>query len=273
MSRSATSGWGLSLHGIEHRVEISGSFSRTVRWYVDGSLVGERKSSEDTVRVKAGDGLPPSEGPSPSAADLGVVGVSFTALGRERRVTWYRPEGGTSATARALLRTGGIDLDPEPGSAAARREERIRRRPRRYAALAVLGGVGQVVLPLLLGLLAVRLTASLPWPDWDLPSVPWPSVDLPSVPWPDVDLPDVTLPDWDAPGWLTWLLDKAKYVGPVLVAGGLAAAELRRRRAQDELKARLRAEAAATRPEPHGPASAARGTDRADDRHAPPSPG
>ncbi|QDH10688.1 hypothetical protein FE634_21465 [Nocardioides dongxiaopingii] len=92
------------------------------------------------------------------------------------------------------------------------------------------------MLPILLGLLAVRLAVRVPWPD--LPSIPWPdlpslpSPDLPGVPWPD--LPSVPWPDWTLPGWLAWLLDRARYVWPVVLAYVLARREIRRRRVQDE---------------------------------------
>jgi len=238
------------VHGVEHRVEVSGSFSRTIRWYVDDRLVAETTSSDDTVRLEPGDrsgvragaappGLPEQLGP----AALGALCARFTALGRARRITWYEPEGVPSASARALLGTGGIDLDPEPGSAAARREDRIRQHPRRHAALAVAVGVCKVVLPLVLGALAIRFAVSLPRPDWDLPSIPFPSVDLPSIPWPDVDLPD-----WEVPGWVSWLADKVQFVWPVLLAAGLVRADITRRRTQDELKSRLKAGAARTPP-------------------------
>ena len=87
-----------------------------------------------------------------------------------------------------------------------------------------------VLLPLLaLWLLAQISWPAIPWPDWDLPSIPWPDWDLPSIPWPDWDLPEL-------PAWMRELLDKAKYVVPVLVAFALARAEVRRRRTQDERK-------------------------------------
>ncbi len=224
-------------------MEVTGSFSRTVTWHVDGRLVAAKKSSEDTVRLRTGDRLGKSGGSVTDAdgegrPDVGAIGVKFTAFGRPRRVTWYRADGDVSATTHALLGRGGIDLDPEPGSPAALREERMRRHPRRHAAVAIVGGVGKVVIPLLLGLLAVRLALSIPWPDWNLPSIPWPDVDLPWIPWPEVDLPD-----WQVPGWVSWLADTVKYVWPVILAAVLARAEIKRRRQQDALKAQLTAEA------------------------------
>ena len=230
MSGPQAQRWELDVGGRRHRVEVVGSFSRTVRWHVDGRLVATKRSSEDHLRLRPGDGLDAGDEP-----DLGALRLSFSSLGRPRRVTWYDPDTG----ARALLGVGGLDLDPEPGSPAARHEQRVRQHPRRYAALTVAGGVATIVLPLLLGLLAVRLAVALPWPDWHLPSVPWPDVDLPSVP-----LPDVDLPDWALPGWLSRVADALQLVWPVVLAVFLARAEVRRRRRQDELKARLREQAA-----------------------------
>jgi len=241
MADSPVQGWELTAHGRHHRVEAAGSITRTISWHVDGVLVAAKKSTEDTVRLRPGDRLEKGATPADPPA-VGTLTVTFTALGRPKRATWHRPGGGT-ASARAALGAGGIDLEPEPGSPAARREERIRQHPRRHTVLAVVGSVAGVVLPLLLGLLVVRLAISVPWPDWDLPSVPLPDVDLPSVPLPDVDLPDVDLPDWQLPGWLSWLLDKARYVWPVVLAGALAHREVRRRRAQEALRAELRAQA------------------------------
>ena len=248
MSGHGVQVWNLSAHGLRHRVEVTGSATRTVVWRVDGRVVAVKKTLDDTVRLQPGDqpgrrgSAAPDAGDAPATgaeqADVGMVGVTFTGLGRPRRVTWYPADGRFGAAVRALVGQGGIDLDPEPGSPAAQREERIRRHPRRYAALAVAAGIGKVVAPLVLGLLVVRLLAGIPWPDWDLPSLPSPDVDLPSIP-----LPDIALPSWEAPGWVSWLADRAHYVWPVLLAAFLARAELRRRRKQDALKARLKAEA------------------------------
>ena len=263
MPDDETHGWDLTALGRRHRVEITGSFSRTISWYVDGQLVSAKTASEDSIQLKPGE-LPKesnrtAEAPSTQMLDVGVVGVRFTALGRPKRVTWYQAEGGVSAAARALLGSGGIDLDPEAGSPAALREERIRRHPRRHAATAVALGAGKVVAPILLGLLIVRLTVAIPWPDWNLPSTPWPNIDLPSIPWPNIDLPsipwpDVNLPDWMLPDWMRWLAHKLQYIWPVILAAFLARREIKRRREQDALKARLKAEAQSTGSPPTSPA-------------------
>ena len=97
-------------------------------------------------------------------------------------------------------------------------------------------GVAKVVIPLLLGLLAIRFVVDLPWPD--LPSIPLPDLpDLPDIPWPDLPgLPLPDLPEVGVPDWVRWVLDKAKYVWPIVIAYFLARAEINRRRKQDELR-------------------------------------
>ncbi len=81
--------------------------------------------------------------------------------------------------------------------------------------------------------LLARLAFSFDWPDWNLPDLPSP--DLPDLPSPN--LPDIPFPDVTLPGWLRWILDHAHYVVPILIAFGLAQAEVKRRRKQDELRA------------------------------------
>jgi hypothetical protein len=249
--------WELTVHGRHHRVEVEGSFSRTVRWYVDDVLVATKKSTEDKVTVEP---EPQSENEPDGAGEVGALGLRFSALGRAKRVTLHEPGGDVPAMTRAAIGTGGIDLDPEPGSPAALREQRIREHPVRHAAVATAGGVAKVVVPLLLGLLAVRVAVDLPWPDWnipwpdlDLPDIPWPDIPWPDIPWPDIPWPDVNLPDWQLPAWVGWILDKLKYVWPVVLAAVLAKGEIDRRRKQDALKSELKAaqEAAAkTVPKP-----------------------
>lgn len=123
------------------------------------------------------------------------------------------------------------------------REQRIREHPSRHAAIATAGGVAKVVLPLLVGLLAVRFVVNLPWPSWD---IPWPDIDLPRIPWPQIPWPDITwpsidLPDWQVPEWVRWIAERLRYVWPVVLAFVLARAEINRRRKQDALKEELRA--------------------------------
>lgn len=167
--------------------------------------------------------------------------MRFSLLGGARRVTWF-PAGDPRAW-KARAGIGGIDLDPEPGSPAAVREERARRHPGLYRARHAAAGVATVAVPLLLVYLASRLVFSLPWPVWNLPSVPWPDIDLPSIPW-----PDWTLPDWQPPAWVGWVLDRLKFLWPVLVGLGLAGGEVHRRRKQDQIKAELRKRRGPERP-------------------------
>ena len=206
--------WTLDHEGRSHRVEAGTAMSHHVRWHVDGALLAERTTWDDRVVVK------------PEDAAAGQLVVRYSGMGKPRRATLLGPDD----EAGALTGLGGIDLVPEAGSPAAAYEDRVRLHPNRYAAIATVGGVAKVVVPLLLGLLVVRFAVSLPWPDVPLPDLP-DGPDLPRVPWPDIpwpDLPEVRLPDW-----LRWLLDKAKYVWPVVLAFVLARAEIKRRRDQD----------------------------------------
>jgi hypothetical protein len=220
--------WELTLDGRTHRVEVAGSFTRTIRWFVDDEPVASRKSSEDKVSF----GADPGNGHA--------VGLRFSTLGHGKRVTLYTDDETMPATARATLGTGGIDLDPEPGSPAALREERIRQHPWRHAAIATAGGVAKVAVPILLGILAVRFVIDLPWPDLDWPDLPWPEIPWPDIPWPAIPWPTIDLPSWQVPEWVQWVADKLKYVGPVVLAFVLARGEVNRRRKQDALKAELR---------------------------------
>lgn len=225
---TASQRWELTLDGHRHRVEAVGRLSRRLAWYVDDELVAEAKSSSEKVR------LTPEARP-----ELGVVAVRFSELGKPRRATVFEPDpsGTTDPSAMALTGLGGLDLEPEPGSPAARHEDRVRADPRRYALLAAGVGVARVLLPLLLAALVARLALTIPFPDIDLPDISWPDVNLPSIPWPDIDLPSIPWPDWSLPGWLVWVLDNLHFVWPVIVAVVLARGEISRRRKQDELRA------------------------------------
>ena len=233
MADKETQRWELTVRGRHHRVEVEGSLSRTIRWYVDDVLVASKKTYEHDVQLEAEQGAGEA------------IGLTSSVLGRARRVTLFEGDDAMGAEARALLDMGGIDLDPEPGSPAALREQRIRAHPWRHTAIATAGGVAKVVAPLLLGLLVVSFAVNLPWPSWN---IPWPDIDLPTIPWPDLDLPqlpwpDVDLPDWRVPDWVRWVLDKVAYVWPILLAFVLVRGEIRRRRKQDALKAKMKLEA------------------------------
>jgi hypothetical protein len=204
--------WTLEHEGREHRVEASTSTAHRVRWLVDGTLLAERKTWDDKVKVSAPDGS--------------TLLVRYSGLGAPRRATLYGPEDEVGE----LTGLGGVDLVPEPGSKAEAYERRVLDHPTRFALVATAGGVAKVVVPILLSLLVVRIAVDLPWPH--LPRLPHPDLpDLPRVPWPDVPLPD--LPDLHLPDWAPWLLDKAKYVWPVVLAYVLARGEISRRREQD----------------------------------------
>lgn len=222
--------WELTVDGRAHRVEARGSMRHEVRWYVDGALVAEKKEMEDKLRLE------PEDRP-----ELGVLGVRFSGMGHGIRATVWLPDKDSSIEprAQALTGLGGIDLDPEPGSKAAAYEARIRAHPRRYAAIQTALGVAKVLVPIVIGLLLARLALRIDLPGINLPDIPGPN--LPDIPWPD--LPSPNLPEISVPDWLWWILDKAKYVVPVLIAVGLAQAEIKRRRRQDELRDELRAKA------------------------------
>lgn len=197
--------WESTIDGHRVRVDaVDAGLGRRVVWRIDGVAVAERTSGAERLHL--------------AAEGEGRMEMRFTRLGRGRRATLHPPDGGAA-----------VDLEPEPGSRAARYEERARLHPRRHEALAVAGAVAGVVLPVLLALVAVRFAISLPFPHLGLPSIPRP--DLPRVPLPD-------LPDWSPPGWVRATLDAARYVVPVLIAWGIARAEIRRRREQDRRRNR-----------------------------------
>lgn len=205
--------WTLEHEGRQHRVVAGGGMAHEVRWYVDDELLAEKKAWEDKLTVEA------------PGHKLRVV---FSGLGAPRRATLYDGE----AEVQALTGLGGVDLVPEAGSKAAAYEDKVREHPTRYALIATVGGVAKVVVPILLTLVAVRFAVRIPWPDVPFPDLP----DLPSVPWPDIpwpDLPSIPFPDVSVPDWVRWLLDKVKYVWPVVLAFVIARAEIKRRRDQD----------------------------------------
>ena len=203
--------WAQTVDGHAHRVEVRGSTVRHVQWWVDDDLVGERRSMDDKLKVA----------PTDPEADHGALLVRFNGLGKPRRATVTAPGD--------LL---GTDLTPAAGSPAAAYEEKVRAHPRRHELVATLGGAATVVVPIVVAALLARFAFSFDWPD--LPSIPTP--DLPTIPWPDIPWPEIPWPDVSVPGWVSAVLDKAAYVWPVLLAWALARAEIRRRRAQDELR-------------------------------------
>lgn len=229
----------LTVDGRRHRVETStgDGWSNEATWWVDDEEMATKKSaSEDNLYLAA-------DKEHELADVVGALRVRFTTLSKPIRATWF--EGSREkATAASWVGAGGIDLVPEPGSPAALREERMRANPRLYAARHVVGGVAKVALPILAAAVIAWLLSRVSWPNLNLPSIPWP--DLPSIPWPEIPWPDLRLDiDWEAPAWLGWILDKIKYVWPILLGLWLARREMRRRREQDELRARMAAEGTA----------------------------
>ena len=120
--------WESTVDGRLHRVESRGDVVRTHVWTVDGEQVAEKKTMDDKATLKAG-----------TAAYDGSLLVRFTALGRPRRATVLPHEG------LGELGIGGTDLAPEPGSAAARYEEKVLAHPTRHTIIATLGGLATVV--------------------------------------------------------------------------------------------------------------------------------
>ena len=202
--------WESTIEGRVHRVESSGDISRRLTWSIDGEQVAEKKSMDDKVTLKAD-----------AAAYDGSLQVRFSTLGGPRRATLL-------AEGLGELGVGGTELAPEPGSPAALHTEKLLAHPTRYTAIATLGGVAKVLVPILIAALIARFAVNIPWPDINLPDIPFP--DLPSIPWPDISFPDIPWPDVSMPGWLAWILDHAKYIWPVVLAYVLAQAELKRRR-------------------------------------------
>lgn len=230
----ATQVYELTVGGHHHRVETSvgDGWSNEATWWVDGEQVATKKSTtEDSLYLSADKG-------HDLADTAGALRVRFTALNKPVRATWF--EGGREkASAASYIGSAGIDLVPEPGSPAALREEKMRANPRLYAARHVAGGLGKVVVPIIAAVVITWLLSRVSLPDWDLglPAIPWP--DLPSIPWPQLPWPSISLPSVDVPDWLRRLLDKVKYVWPILLGLWLARREMRRRRQQDELRARM----------------------------------
>jgi hypothetical protein len=213
--------WHLVHDGHEHVVQIVDTgLRRAVTWLLDGAPIGDKRTSDKRVVIDGG--------------EYGAVGVRLPEfVGPARRVTWYGADSELGAKAAAHTGLGGIDLVPEPGSRAEARESWIRAHPRLYVVRRVATALTGVLLSLLMVWLLTRIhipwpNISIPWPDWRLPSIPWPNV---SIPWPDWELPDVPL-------WIRELLGKVKYVWPVLLALGIAQAEVKRRKQQDERRRR-----------------------------------
>lgn len=219
--------WTLQVAAQQHLVtsQEAAWAKRLVVWCVDGIEVARKTSNEDKMVLVPTDSADKA---------FGAMRVLHSSLSAPRRAIWFE---GPEAHGAAHLGVGGVDLEPEPGSPLALREERMAARPRLYAARHVAVGVAKVVGPLAVAWLLARLAAmfnfSVPLPDLDLPN-------LPDIPWPDLHLPSIPWPDWDMPGWLVWLVDHAKLVLPILVGIALARSEVKRRATAAGRRAALR---------------------------------
>ena len=206
--------WTLDRDGRAHRISVWGTVQRRFEWVVDDAVVVARSSPNERVDLKA-DGH-------------GVVTVRFSALGSPRRATLFADA--ASGVAMSTIGIGGQDFVPAPGSPAAKFERRLIDYPRLYPMIEALGSAGGIVAGVATAALVAWLASFIAWPD-----IPWPDIRLPRVPWPDIDVPDIPWPDVTLPGWLRWLLDKAKYVVPVVIAYLVGRREVRRRHRRDRL--------------------------------------
>ncbi|MDA0183492.1 hypothetical protein OJ997_24500 [Solirubrobacter phytolaccae] len=165
-----------------------------VRLVVDGETVAERKANGKRT-VLEGDGF---------------------------EVRAVMPFWGGSVSRASLVPEGSEDeyeLDPEPGTRAARQADWGRRHPGLYASRYVLTGVAQVAAAIIGITFALRLLPSI-----DLPSIPLPSIDLPDLPLPSFQI------DLELPGWVQAVLDSKPYWVPIVVGLVLASRELQRRK-------------------------------------------
>lgn len=210
--------WTLDHLGHRHEVTVRETgLSKVAVWSRDGVEVARKKTGDSTVVLVGGD-------------DRGAVRLKLPSLvGPTRRVTLH-PGDATVAAAAAHAGTGGIDLDPEPGSKAAQRIESMVAHPTQYAIRRGLSAAAGVVVPIVLFWAVTRYLlpplAGL-MPNVDLPSLPLPDINLPSIPFPDINLPNL-------PGWLEPVV---KYAGPVAIAVALAVGETRRRSQQEPPRA------------------------------------
>lgn len=210
--------WRLTHEGAAHLLELQpdGVFNRTFRWTVDDGEVAAKRTSDDRFTLVA-DG-------QPMALSIRMATFGDSA----RRVALFTGDNTAVVHAAAATGLGGTDLDPDPGTRAARRNEMMAAHPWRYTAKRTITAIATIALPILFFWLLSQLLGVLPKPDIDLPEIPLPDVDLPDVPLPDIDLPSIDLPE--LPGWVKQLRALAPYVVPVGIAFAIARVEVRRRR-------------------------------------------
>jgi hypothetical protein len=210
--------WRLEAGGRRHLITLTQltTFKRSIVWTVDGDDVASKETSEDSVTLG-------SEA-EPAVVKLKISGWSDSA----RRVRLFTGATSAAAHAAAVSRLGGDDFLPDPGTKAARRQERMAAHPWRYTLLRTISAIAGIVVPIAVIWLLTRLFGGVDLPDVDLPDVPWPDVDLPEIPFPDITLPSVDLPEMPA-----WMRTVAKYVVPVAVAFFVARREVKRRAAAE----------------------------------------
>lgn len=215
--------WCLERDGVRHAVAITPTgVGRLVVWTVDGTLVAERTTVEDRIVL--------------DGSTHGAIALRLPRMGGPaRRVSWWSTDEEMGAAVAARVGLGGVDLDAEAGTAAAKREAWIRAHPRRYALQRVALRTAAVIAPVVLAWLFARVAIpQIPWPQITLPSIPWPDIPWPDIPWPQIPWPDYSLPE--IPEWLRRLLRLAGYVWPIVLAALLARSEVTRRRRQDAAK-------------------------------------
>jgi hypothetical protein len=147
-----------------------------------------------------------------AVAETKANGRRTVLVGHGFEVRAAMPFWGGSVSHAALVADGEeFELEPEPGTRAARRLAFARRHPRLYASRHVVGGAAQVAAAIIGLGLVLRL----------LPSIPLPSIDLP--------LPSFRL-DVELPGWVQAVLDSKPYWVPIVLGLVFAAREVRRRK-------------------------------------------
>lgn len=158
-----------------------------------------------------------------TVAETKANGRRTVLAGEGFEVRAVMPFWGGSVSSASLVPAGEedvlIELEPEPGTRAARRADFARRRPRLYAARHVLFGAAQVAAAIVGFTLVLRVLPSI-----DLPDVPLPTIDLPDLPLPNIQI------DLTPPGWVQAVLNSKPYWVPIVVGLVLASRELQRRR-------------------------------------------
>lgn len=170
-----------------------------VRLVVDGETVAERKANGKQT-VLEGDGF---------------------------EVRAVMPLWGGSVTRASLVPAGEdveYELDPEPGTRAAKLAAWGREHPNLYASRYVLTGAAQVAMAIIGFAFVVKLLPAIPLPSIDVPDLP--RIDLPDVPLPSIDLPDLP----EVPGWVRAVLDSKPYWLPIVIGLVLALREVDRRK-------------------------------------------